>query len=75
MQYCRGGNKFKHFSPRSDFTDLIFTGKLSGMDSAGVLRQGVLSIEQKHKFKQTTDTVYKGVRTNALHKAVFRRSL
>ena len=41
MQYCRAGKKSKLFSPRSDFTEQIFTGELSGVDSAGVLRQGV----------------------------------
>ena len=39
MQYCRGGKKL--FSPGSDFTEQIFTGKLFRVDSAGVLRQGV----------------------------------
>ena len=41
MQYCWGGKRSKRFSPGSDFTQQIFTGELSGADSAGVLRQGV----------------------------------
>ena len=41
MEYCRGGKKSKRFSPESDYTEQIFTGELSGVDSAGVLRQGV----------------------------------
>ena len=36
-----GGKKFKRFSLGSDFTEQIFTEKLSGVDSAGVLRQDV----------------------------------
>ena len=44
MQYCRGGKKSKRVSPGSDFTEQIFTGELSGLDSAGVLRQGVFMI-------------------------------
>ena len=42
MQYCRGGKKSKRVSPGSDFTKQIFTGELSGVDPAGVPRQGVL---------------------------------
>ena len=38
----------KRFSPGSDFTDMIFTGELSGVDSAAALRQGV--ILQKNIF-------------------------
>ena len=38
----RGGRKSKRFSPGTDFVGLIFTGELSGVDSAGVLRQDVL---------------------------------
>ena len=41
MQYCRGGKKSKRFSLGNDFTEQIFTGDISGLDSAGVLRQGV----------------------------------
>ena len=37
----QGGRKSKPFSPGTDFVGLIFTGELSGVDSAGVLRQGV----------------------------------
>ena len=37
----RGGRKSKPFSPGTDFAGIIFTGELSGVDSAGVLRQGV----------------------------------
>ena len=40
----RGGRKSKPFSPGTDFVGLIFTGELSGVDSAGVLRQGVLRL-------------------------------
>ena len=38
----RGGRKSKPFSPGTDFVGLIFTEELSGMDSARVLKQGVL---------------------------------
>ena len=38
----RGGRKSKPFSPETDFVGLIFTGELSRMDSARVLKQGVL---------------------------------
>ena len=41
MKYCRGGKKSKHFSPGSNFAEQISTGELSGVDSAGVLRQDV----------------------------------
>ena len=41
MQYCRGAKNSKRVSPGSDFTEEIFTGELSGVDSAEVLRQGV----------------------------------
>ena len=41
MQYCRGGKKSKRVSPGSDFKEQIFTGELSGVDSAGALRQDV----------------------------------
>ena len=41
MQYYRGGEKSKRFSPGSDFTEQIFTGEVSGVDSAGVPRQDV----------------------------------
>ena len=44
MEYCRGSKKSKRFSPGSYFTDQIFTGELSGRESAGVLRQGVLKV-------------------------------
>ena len=37
----RGGKKSEPFSPGTDFVGLIFTGELSGVDSPGVLRQGV----------------------------------
>ena len=33
--------KSEHWSQGRDFTEQIFTGELFGMDSAGVLRQGV----------------------------------
>ena len=42
MQYCQGSEKSKRFSPGNDFTEQSFTGELSGVDSARVLRQGVL---------------------------------
>ena len=35
------GRKFKLFSTRSGFKGQIFTGEVSGVDSAGALRQGV----------------------------------
>ena len=45
MIYCRGwgggGKKSKRFFPGEWFTEQIFIGELSGVDSAGVLRQGV----------------------------------
>ena len=41
MQYCLGGKKSRRVSLASDFTEQIFTGELSGVDSAAVLRQGV----------------------------------
>ena len=44
MQYSRGGKKSKRFSPASNFTDHTFTMELSGVDSAGVLRQSVCDI-------------------------------
>ena len=44
MQYCRGGKKSKCFSPGSDFTEQISSGEHSRMDSAGLLRQGVVNI-------------------------------
>ena len=40
----RGGRKFKLFSAGSGFTSQIFTAELSGVDSAGVLRQCVFWI-------------------------------
>ena len=43
MQYCRGGKKSKRFSPGSDFTEQIFAGELSWVDSAGVMRQDVFT--------------------------------
>ena len=53
MQYCRGAGevkKSKRFSPGSDFTEQIFTGELSRVDSTGVLRQGVLKFENEQVF-------------------------
>ena len=44
MQYCRGGKKSKQFSPESEFTEQKFTGELSRVDSAGVLKQDVLKV-------------------------------
>ena len=43
MEYCRRDKKSKHFSSGNDFTNQIFTGKLSRVDSVRVLRQGVIS--------------------------------
>ena len=40
----RGGEKFNLFSARSGFTSQIFTGEVSGVDSAGALGQGVLEL-------------------------------
>lgn len=37
----RGGGKFKLFLPGSGFADQIFTGEISGVDSAKTLRQSV----------------------------------
>ena len=42
MQYRQLGKKSKRFSPGSDFMDSIFPGDLSEVDSAGMLRQGVI---------------------------------
>lgn len=39
---CWGGETNKCLSLRSDFTNQIFAGELSGVDSAGVLRQAVI---------------------------------
>lgn len=36
-----GGGKFKLFLPGSGFADQIFTGEISGVDSAKALRQSV----------------------------------
>ena len=36
-----GGKKSKRFSPRSGFTEKIFAGEFSRVDSLGVLRQDV----------------------------------
>ena len=36
-----GGTMTEPFSPGTDFVGLIFTGDLSGVDSGGVLSQGV----------------------------------
>ena len=37
MQYCRGGQESKQFSPGSNFTEYIFTEELSGLNSTRVL--------------------------------------
>ena len=52
MQYCRGGKKSKRFSPGSDFTEQIFTGELSEVDLAGVLRQDVSLIENENSVQE-----------------------
>ena len=44
MQIFRVGKKSKLFSPESEFTEQIFTGEPSRVDSAGVLIQGVKSV-------------------------------
>ena len=44
MQYYQEGKKSKRFSLGSDFTEQIFTREFSGVDSARVLRQGVISV-------------------------------
>ena len=46
MQYRSEGKKSKRFSPRSDLTEQIFTEELSGVGSAGVLRQDVPMFRQ-----------------------------
>ena len=40
----RGGRKLTPFSSGTDFVGLIFVGELSGVDSAGLLRQDVLRV-------------------------------
>ena len=40
--YFRKVENSNLFLPASSFTDHIFTGELSGVDSAGALRQSVL---------------------------------
>ena len=52
MQYCRGGKKSKRFPPGSDFTEQIFTGELSEVDLAGVLRQDVSLIENENSVQE-----------------------
>ena len=42
MQYCRGGKVSKLFLLGSDFTDQIFTGELSGVDSDRGLNHATL---------------------------------
>ena len=41
----RRGRKSKLISPGTDFVGLIFIEELSGVDSAGLLRQGVSSTQ------------------------------
>ena len=53
MIYCRGGGggkKSKRFFPGEWFTEQIFIGELSGVDSAGVLRQGVRVTTSKSEW-------------------------
>ena len=45
-----GGEIFKVFSAGSTFTGQIFCGKLPRVDSAGVMRQGVLKMAQKYQL-------------------------
>ena len=49
MQYCRGGKKSTRVSQGSEFTEQIFTGEISGLDSVEVLRQGVILYIQIYK--------------------------
>ena len=44
MGYSSGGEISKSFSPGGGFTGQIFTVKLYGVDSAGMLRQSVLMV-------------------------------
>ena len=53
MQYCQGGKKSKRVFPGSDFTEHIFTGELSGVDSAGLLRQGVIATPLSYSKPRT----------------------
>ena len=76
MQYCRGGKKSKRFSPGSDFTDSIFTGELSGVDSALLLKHGAFTVTpspevQPTKTKETPST-YKTILTPLDAKPVFQ---
>ena len=47
----RVGWKSKPFLLGTDFAGLIFTGELSGVDSAGVLRQGVAEVSSVKRIK------------------------
>ena len=58
MEYCWGGKKSKRFSPGSDFTEQIFTGEISGVDSAGVLRQGVCKAFIKKASAQKGNNIH-----------------
>ena len=49
-RYQHNISKSKRFSPGSDFTEQIFTGELSRVDSTGVLRQGALKIANEQVF-------------------------
>ena len=53
MQYCQGGKKSKRVSPGSDFTEQIFIRELSGLDSAGLLRQGVITTPLSYRKLRT----------------------
>ena len=52
----QGGRKSKPISPGTDFVGFIFTGELSGVDSTGLLRQGVLDVLLYH---QQNDVIVK----------------
>ena len=41
MYTYQGGKQSKRFSPGSDYIDQNFTGELSGVNSAGVLKHGI----------------------------------
>ena len=47
-----GGRKSKPISPGTDFVGLIFTGELSGVDSAGVLRQVVYLVKSESIYQE-----------------------
>ena len=52
-----GGRKSKPFSPGTDFAGLISTGELFGVDSAGVVRQGVLTVPLEHIYESNFSNI------------------